>query len=128
LWNVGRHSILGNMAQADLEGRFLEIALRRSSDLKGNVTRANRAYAELHDLKNQMRLLPDRGEAMLKRLAAHANIDVRMIACAALLAVDEPFALDALQQIARSEPGFASLTAEMTIREWRAGRLKDHWN
>jgi hypothetical protein len=115
------------MVDAELEPAFLRLAVQRSADLERNVSAANRAFDELHRLKNRIRLLPDRGEAMLKRIAAHPNTDVQIIACAALLAVDEQFALSALERIADTAPGLASLTASMTIREWRAGNLAEYW-
>jgi hypothetical protein len=110
--------------QGELEGAYLEAALRTRAN---NVSAANQACDELHDLKNQMRaLLSDRGETILKRFATHPDVEVRLWACAHLLAIDEPFALCALQKIEKSERGFASITAEYTIREWRAGKLKDY--
>jgi len=52
-----------------------------------------------------MRHLPDGGEAILKRIAARPNLDVQIMACAALFAVDEPFALSALARIAETAAG-----------------------
>jgi hypothetical protein len=101
----------------ELEDLFLQAALRRSQLLNSDVKAANREYDEIHRLKNQLRLLPDRGEEILKRVARRANLDVKLVAVAALLAVDEHYAIDALQQIAHSNSGLASFTAEMTIRE-----------
>jgi hypothetical protein len=120
-------TILRSMKQCELEGAYLETALRRSRDLKrGNVVAANQAFDELRNLKNQMRLLPDRGEAMLKRIASHSDVDVRIGASANLLAIDEAFALGVLQTIEKSDRGLASITAKYTIREWRAGKLADY--
>ena len=100
------------------EAAYLEAALRRSRHYKASdIEAANQAYDELHDLKNQMRvLLPDRGEAILKRFVKHSDIKLR-ISCAHLLAVDESFAPDELHKIENSERGFASVTAKYTIRE-----------
>ena len=122
----GKHTLAG-MKQTDLEQRFLCLALQRSADLEANVKAANKAYDELHRLKNRMRLLPDRGEAILKRVAAHSNPDVGIVACAALLAVDEGFAIGRLESIAQTAPGFASSDASLTIREWQAGNLSKYW-
>jgi len=99
----------------------LETALRRSRNLLGDVAAANQALDELHNLKNQMRsLLPDRGEVILKHLATHPDVELRICACADLLSIDEPFALSELRKIENSDTGFASLTAKYTISEWRS--------
>lgn len=115
------------MEPADLEASFLRLAVQRSQNLKKNVKRANRAYDQLHALKDEMRLLPDKGRSILKRIAQHPDTEVRLMACAALLAVDEEFAVDALRRIAASATGFASFTAALTISEWQEGNLKDYW-
>ncbi len=115
------------MQEADLEEVFLRLAIQRSQDLERNVSAANKAYGELHRLKNRMRLLPDKGEAMLKRISAYPNVEVQIVACAALLAVDEPFAVAALESIEQTSSGLASITASMTIREWQAGNLAEYW-
>ena len=59
---------------------------------------------------------------MLKRIASHFDADVQIIAGASLLAIDEQSALSTLERIANTAPGLASLTASMTIHEWRALR------
>jgi hypothetical protein len=71
-------------------------------------------------------LLPDRGEAILKRFAKHFDVYLRISACADLLAVDESFALDELHKIEESERGRASVEAKYTIKEWRAGKLTEY--
>jgi hypothetical protein len=78
-------------------------------------------------MKDRMRLLPDRGEAILKCVAVHPNPDVAIIACAALLAVDETFAIERLKSLAQTAPGFASSDASLLIREWQAGNLSEYW-
>jgi Domain of unknown function (DUF2019) len=118
---------LADVKAPDLEEAFLRLALQQSADLGSNVKAANRAYDKLHRLKDRLRLLPDRGEAILKRSASHPNSDVAIIACAALLAVDEAFAIERLESIAETASGFASSTASLTIREWQAGNLSVYW-
>ncbi len=113
--------------EATLGQRYLETALKQSQFLRKNdPARANREFKKLHAIKNELRRLPDRGEAILKRIILEDDVEVRIHAAAALLAVDEPFALKVLDEIASTEPGLPSLTAKMTALEWRAGRLRDY--
>ena len=114
--------------QRDLELRFAEIALLRSETLRSNNSKlANGCYDQLHELKDKMRGLPDRGEAAFKRVVMIDDPHVQVIAAAALLAIDQPFAIRILNQFATSALGLVSFTAEMTVREWEAGRLRDYW-
>ena len=59
-----------------------------------------------------MRKLPDRGETALKRIVASVqDVDVQVLAAAALLTLDETFATTLLGQICRGQFGFPSLDA-----------------
>jgi predicted PP-loop superfamily ATPase len=76
-----------------------------------------------------MRQLPDRREAALKRvLAATEDLDVQILAAAALLAIDEHYALNCLERIHKSNAGIPSFTAEMVLREWRSGAIREYWS
>ena len=112
-----------------LESAFLSTALERSELLRLNqVTKGNRRYDRLHRIKTEMRELPDRGEAALKRIAAATgDLEVKICAAAALLAVDERFACEILEAIRDKDAGLDSFAAEMTLREWRAGRMREYW-
>lgn len=115
-------------ADVDVEQAFLEAARRRSEFLRLNKPqKANREYDRIYKLKNRLRLLPDRGETMLKRISLNDDPEVRMTAAAALLAVDEPFAVKIFEDIAKDNKGLCSFTAEMTLSEWRSGRLNEYW-
>ena len=111
-----------------IEREYLATSLRWSefSRLPGESTRANREYAKLHKLlKRGLRLLPDRGEAALRRIARSEDLHVRIDAAACLLPLDEPFAIGLLEEIA-SRKGLVSLTAKMTLREWKKGKLREY--
>jgi len=113
--------------QSDEIGQlFLTTAVNRSRLLNNNVKAANREYDKLHRLKKELRSLPDRGGAILKRVAQHPDLDVQISALAMLLAVDEIYAIDALRVIAASERGLPSFTAAMTIQEWNDGNIRDY--
>lgn len=113
------------MQPDELEKLFLTTAVNRSGLLQSDVKAANREYDKLFRLKKPLRSLPDRGCSILKRVAQHPDLDVRILALALLLAVDEAYAIRGLNEIAASDGGFPSLTAEMTIKEWEAGNIKE---
>lgn len=74
-----------------LEQELVRLATLRSDALARNDARtANRYYDKLYKLKGKIRQLPDRGEAILKRvLGSSTDAEVRVMAAAYLLAVDE---------------------------------------
>jgi len=111
-----------------IERDFLATALRWSEFLRRGKSseRANWEYDRLYQLfKEGLRLLPDRGEAALKRIAASDDTKVRSIAATALLAIDEPFATGLLQEIVNRNAA-GSFTAKTTLREWKKGRMRDY--
>ena len=111
-----------------LEAQFLETALRRAEFLREHESKkANKEYDKLHRLKNKLRELPDKGDSLLKRIVSHSDLDVRILAAAALLAVDEPYAISVLEDVSARDAGLQSFTAEMTLREWRKGSIRDYW-
>lgn len=113
--------------EESIEREYLETALRRSHLLTINDTKAaNKEFDKLHHLLNKyVRLLPDRGEKVLKSIAQNSNLDVRIEAAAALLAVDESYAIELLEAIA-SDPGLHGFTASMTLMEWKKGSLRNY--
>jgi hypothetical protein len=118
-----------NDREQTLEKAFLSTALEMSELLRlQQATKANRRYDRLHKIKAQMRQLPDRGEAALKRIAATtSDLEVKVLAAASLLAVDEPFACALLEAIRDKDAGLTSFTAKMTLQEWRAGSIREYW-
>ncbi len=87
------------VSEQELEAEFLRLSESRSAALQASEpARANTYFDRLHGLKNAMRQLPDRGDAALKRIAGNADPQVRITAAAALLAVDESFALAVLER------------------------------
>jgi hypothetical protein len=56
------------------ERDFLDAAARRAGFLaKNDSRRANKEYDRIHALKDKLRLLPDRGEAALKRILLNGD-------------------------------------------------------
>jgi hypothetical protein len=115
--------------EESIEREFLHAALKRSQLLRtGEPKKANKEYDEIYSLKGKMRQFPDRGEAALKRISTTDDPDVQIMAAAALLALNEPFATELLERIRDSNRGIPSLTAEMTLQEWNNGSIRDYWS
>lgn len=114
--------------EATLEQEFVRLTTLRSQALARNDSRSgNRYYDKLYKLKGTIRQLPNRGEALLKRvLDSLRDGEVRVMAAAYLLAVDEGTAFRELEAVAAEESGLVSMNAEMTLKEWKAGRLRDY--
>ncbi len=117
------------MDEQRIEAELLRLGSQWAGLLQSSdAERANRIYERLYELVQEMRALPDRGEAALKRVTLLADDEqVRIFAAAAILSLDEGYAIRILQDIAIHARGLTSLTAEMTIREWRAGALRSYW-
>ena len=64
--------------------------------------------------------------SQLATFYTHPNINVRLAAAAYLLPVDEKQSLKVLKEIAQAKV-FESLDAQMTIREWKNGNLKNFY-
>jgi len=113
--------------EASLEREYLEAAQRRSDLMRQNEPElANREYDKLYELKQRMRELPDKGEAALKRITTSTDYDIQILAAADILALDENYALQLLERIARQDVGLPSFTAEMTLQEWKSGALREY--
>jgi len=120
---------MNTVFDSQLERIFVEIAQRRSEFLRrGEPKEANKEYDKLHDIKDRMRTLPDRGEAALKRISLNDDPELRILAAAALLALDEPYAASVLKAIAALRLGTKSFEAEMTLKEWRKGTTTEYWS
>ncbi len=112
-----------------LESEFLRIGSQWSAAThRRNPKRANTLYHRLYDIIRAMRCLPDRGEAALKRITTASDPEVRTLAAAGILALDEPYALGILEDVAGEGLRLVSFTAQMTIREWRAGSIREYWS
>ena len=115
--------------EESVEREFLQAAVKRSQLLQaGEPRKANKEYDTIYRLKGKLRQLPDRGAAALKRISTTEDPDVQIMAAAALLALDEPFATELLERIRDSNPGLPAFTAEMTLQEWNNGSIREYWS
>lgn len=90
-----------------------------------NSKKANRIFDKLHALALVLRESPD-GRQGLESLLDHENRGVRLKAGSDCLAWGSAEAVAALEALVQPR-GFHSLDAEMTLREYRAGRMRFDW-
>lgn len=91
---------------------------------QGDHRRANAAYERGLAIAKEIKARGADGEQALIELLNADSASVRGWAAFNLLASQPALAEAALERIASGPPGFTRLSAEMTLEEWRAGRLK----
>jgi hypothetical protein len=115
------------VTEAELEREFVSASLRRHAYYAdGKIKKANSEVDYIRELQ-PIRALPDRGEAMLKRITQHDDVGTKVAAAAYLLPVDERYAIAVLSGIAKGGFRMHSVTAHYAIREWRAGKLREYY-
>jgi uncharacterized protein DUF2019 len=102
---------------------YEELAL--AWDAERNAGTANRIFDKLHKLDLALRT-SEGGRAAVESLLAHSNRGVRLKAASACLAWDSASAIGVLEDLADPR-GLHSLEAEMTLGEYRAGRMRFDW-
>ena len=101
--------------------RFEEVALKHAEATEaGHYTQANKCYQVI--AKSARYLKETNNLKQLSKLLYSESIGVRMWAATYLLPVFEHNAMQILQSIA-SGNNIHSLTAKMTIDEWKKGNL-----
>lgn len=94
-------------------------------DLEKNARKANGIYDRIHAIALQLRS-SEEGRHGLENLLSHPNRGVRLKAAGDCLAWDSEAAIKALEGLIAPR-GTHSLSAEMTIREYQAGRMRFDW-
>ncbi|MBP6997263.1 MAG: DUF2019 domain-containing protein [Phycicoccus sp.] len=94
-------------------------------DSERNSKKANRIFDKLHSLALILRESAE-GRRGLESLLGHDNRGVRLKAGSDCLAWGSAKAISALEGLVQPR-GFHSLDAEMTLREYRAGRMRFDW-
>ena len=104
---------------------FEELELKRDDALEnGNSRVANRCYDKVQEIAKFLREAQD-----LSQLAVfydHPNLGVRLSAAAFLLPLYEKRSLKVMKEISKHK-GIAAFEAEMTIKAWKKGDLKDFY-
>ncbi|MET0360576.1 MAG: DUF2019 domain-containing protein [Sphingobium sp.] len=104
------------------EVRFVEAAIRHG-ELRSGAD-ANRAHDKLIKTYHELRATPDQGRAYFSSLLTNPNPSVACWAASFVLWFDEPAARATLTKVADSEERLIGFSAEMTLKEWDAGRLR----
>jgi len=91
--------------------------------LEGDFKACNEAYDRVVLSATELRKSEDGGRASFEGLLIHPDMSVRLCAAAYLLRHNESAALKTLNEVA-SGSGLVAFDAEMTAKEWKAGRLK----
>lgn len=94
-------------------------------DAQSNAKRANKLFVEIHRIAVILRQ-SDEGRAGIETLLRHSNRGVRVKSAGDALEWDSTEAVRALDNLASSS-GSHSFTASVTLREYRAGRLRFDW-
>lgn len=107
------------------QDRFVEGAHQHGLyTVEGDAPATNRAYKKIILALNELREMPDRGEGFLSNLLQNEDLSVVSWAASYLLGSRPEEAVQALERVARDALPLIAFGAEMTLKEWRAGRLK----
>lgn len=98
-------------------------AHRRATEA-GDHKKANKAYQVIATLCRTLRQMGPEAQRSLLVLLDHTDPGVRSWASAHALEFAPSDAERVLAALARSETGFISLDARMTLRHWREGKLQ----
>jgi Domain of unknown function (DUF2019) len=111
------------------EDSYVDAAiLHHEKLLLGDPKGSNRQHDRLIKAIRQIRKQGDQGKDFLLGLLQHENESVKLWAACHLLTIDEKRAVETLKKIAAKASAWQLQTdAEMTISEWRAGRLDPDW-
>jgi len=107
------------------EQLYVNAASRHGAEtLEGDAAAVNKAYSELVRALSALRESPDKGVEFLSGLLSSEDLSVVTWAALHLLPFKGADAEVALERVSRSGLRLISFGAEVTLREWRAGRLK----
>lgn len=106
------------------EDIFIESAKDHGNGIvEGDPKKTNRAYDRVVSAVKELRKNSDRGEAFLVGLLDGEDCSVVRAAATYLLPLREMEAVQALERVAKDGLPLIAFGAEMTLKEWRAGRL-----
>lgn len=108
---------------AELLARYEVLAIAWDGEHTARL--ANRIFDQLHSIAVKLRA-EDEGRRGLELLLTHENRGVRLKAASDCLAWGSAGAVAALEGLV-SPRGAHSLTAEMTLQEYKAGRMRFDW-
>ena len=115
--------------EISIEQTYIDAAiLHHEKLLSGDPKESNRQHDRLINAIRQIRGQSDQGKSFLSGLLEHENDSVRLWAACHLLTIDEKKAVESIKKIATKASSWQLRTdAEMTLSEWKAGRLDPDW-
>lgn len=109
---------------AELSTLYEEAAMMQWQALQdANAKAANIQYGRIEAIRRELRNRGREGESALLTLMGSNNPHVRAWAAAHVLEFDPKRAEAELEQLANGPPSMVRLDAEMTLKQWRAGKL-----
>lgn len=109
----------------EVEDRFVDAARKHGVATRESDPRsANRAYNDLVAALRELRRSPDKGVAFLSTQLDSNDTSVVIWAGLYLLPFKEKEASEALERVVTQGIPRMSFDANMTLKEWRAGRLE----
>lgn len=125
IWASGAQEVrVLNMA-VSAQDSFVEGARQHGQGIvEGDAPLANKAHKKIMLALKGIKETPDRGESFFLTLLENEDVSVVKWAALYLLPSRREEAERALQKIAESASPMIAFGAEMTLKEWRAGRLK----
>jgi hypothetical protein len=104
---------------------FIEAAREHGQGIvEGDPQKTNRAYDRVVSAIRDLRKSPGKGEEFLIGLLDKEDLSIVRAAATYLLPLREVEAMQALERVAKGGLPLIAFGAEMTLKEWRAGRLK----
>jgi|tagenome__1003787_1003787.scaffolds.fasta_scaffold18099621_1 hypothetical protein len=115
---------MSDMSEKGLLSQYKDLAVEWDS-AQGNAKQANQIFEEMHHIALRLRST-EAGRDGLLSLLDHPNRGVRLVVAGECLAWEPEAATAVLEGLANPR-GTHSLSAQMTIREFQAGRLRFDW-
>jgi len=109
---------------AALVAQYIALKIEWDGALR-TPSKANRIFDQAHRVAVHLRESEDGRQALLA-LVKHENQAVRLGAAAECIVFAPKPAIKALRKLAKSD-GHHSFSAEMTLKEFKAGRLRMDW-
>jgi hypothetical protein len=109
---------------ASAQDRFVEATRQHGQGIiEGDAPMTNKAHQMVMIAAKEIRATADRGEAFFVSLLPNEDPSVVKWAAAYLLKSRQSEAEAALERVSGTAPPLIAFGAEMTLKEWRAGRL-----
>jgi hypothetical protein len=109
----------------DADLRFVKFAREHGrATMSGTARETNKAYDGTIIALRELRQIADKGVSVLLGHLQDDDLSVVSWSALCLLPYRELEAVAALERVAQSGQRHTGFEADMTLREWRAGRLK----